>query len=319
MIPVTAAGTCAWNSAVSASWISLSTTGAGTGDGSLSFSVAPNPNVSSRWGNINVGGAFVIVTQAGAAGSMAISPQTGNIPATGGMGEISVAASAPDVAWETGISAPWITDVECSCFVTGGSATLRYIVAVNTGPPRTGVITVGSLSFTVTQEGWGRDPGNLTWNQLAPQDAPDARLNMAMAPMGYTGRAILYGGSWDSTVFGDTWLWDGSNWGVLQPANSPGPLSGHAMAYDAARGQIVLFGGMIGTAYSNETWVWDGSNWKQMKPAVSPPARIGHAMAYDSVSKKSCCLAGMENMPKQTIRGRGMARTGRRLSVRWLP
>jgi hypothetical protein len=294
VIPVTAAGGCAWNSAASVSWISLSGTGAGSGNGSLSFTVAPNANVSSRWGKISVGGAFVIVTQGGAAGSIAISPETGLISAAGGTGEISVAASAPDVAWDTGISVPWITDVECSCFVTGGSATLRYIVAVNTGPPRTGVIAVGSLSFTVTQRGWGRDPDNLTWNLLNPQDAPDARLDMAMAPTGYSGQAILYGGVSNSTVFADTWLWDGTNWRQLQPANSPGLLAGHAMAYDAARGQIVLFGGTIGTtgAYSDQTWVWDGINWKQMQPAVSPPARYGHAMAYDAVSRKIVLFGG---------------------------
>jgi hypothetical protein len=295
VIPVTAAAACAWNSAASVSWISLSPTGAGTGNGSLSFSVAPNINVSSRWGRIAVGGAFVIVTQTGAAGSITISPQTALIPAAGGMGEISVAASAPDVAWDTGSSVPWITDVECSCFVTGGSATLRYIVAANTGPQqRTGFISVGSLSFKVTQEGWGRDPDNLTWNLLAPQDAPDARLNMAMAPTGLSGQAILYGGAWDTTVFADTWLWNGSNWGLLQPANSPGLLSGHAMAYDAARGQVVLFGGTIGatSTYSNQTWVWDGNNWKQMQPAVSPPARFGHAMAYDAVSQKVVLFGG---------------------------
>lgn len=294
VIPVTAAGGCAWNSEASVPWISLSPPGAGAGNGSLSFTVARNPNVSSRWGKITVGGAFVIVTQAGASGSMTISPQSVLISAAGGMGEISVAASSPDVAWETGVNVPWITDVECSCFVTGGSATLRYIVAVNTGAPRTGVIAVGSLSFTVTQQGGGKDPGDLTWNLLAPQDAPAARLNMAMAPMGYSGQAILYGGVWDSTVFADTWLWDGSNWRLLQPANSPGLLSGHAMAYDAARRQIVLFGGVNGTtaAYSNQTWVWDGNNWNQMQPAVSPPARYGHAMAYDAVSQKIVLFGG---------------------------
>ena len=117
---------------------------------------------------------------------------------------------------------------------------------------------------------------------------------MAMAPFGHSGAAILYGGAWNTTISGETWLWNGTNWTQLHPANSPGLLSGHAMAYDEARGQIVLFGGISGdtSVQNNQTWVWDGTNWKQMQPAVSPPATFGHAMAYDAVSQKVVLFGG---------------------------
>jgi len=293
-IPVSASGACSWSAAASVSWISLGAANSGTGNGSLSFTIAENVSISARWGKITVGDTFVIVTQAGATGWVTISPQTASVPASGGTGQISVATNAPDFAWEFGKDVPWITDVECSCYQSVGPATLRYIVAVNTGPQRTGTITAGGLVFTVTQQGGGAEPRSLTWDLLAPPDAPAARLNMAMAQFSHSGQAILYGGAWNATISAETWLWNGSSWTLLQPANNPGMLSGHAMAYDEARGQIVLFGGESGETYggTNRTWVWDGNNWRQMQPAVSPPARFGHAMAYDSVSKTVVLFGG---------------------------
>jgi hypothetical protein len=241
-----------------------------------------------------VGGAFVIVTQAGSSGWLTLSPQTTSVSATGGTGEIAVTTSAPDFTWSFGMDVPWITDVECSCYLSVGPATLRYIVAANSGAERTGRIIAGDMVFTVTQQGGWRDARSVAWDQRAPQDAPSARLQTAMAPFGTSGQAILYGGVWDTTFSAETWLWDGSNWKLLHPANSPGLLSGHAMAYDAAHGQVVLFGGVDGMTYmfGNSTWVFDGNNWKQMQPAVSPPARFGHAMTYDAIAQKVVLFGG---------------------------
>lgn len=296
-IPVTAAGGCSWSVAASVPWISMGSTGSGAGNGSVSFTVAPNVDMAPRWGRITVGGAFVIVTQAGAlSGWMTLTPQAASIPAAGGMGEIALATSAPDLTWTTGMDVPWITDVECSTFLTVGPATLRYTVAENSGPARTGHINVGGLVFPVTQQaGTGQTP-NVTFTQLMPVDAPTARMNEAMAPFGHSGQAILYGGNFDLDFSAVTWLWNGSNWTPLNPANNPGLLAGHAMAYDDAEGKIVLFGGSTPTgAFSNQTWVWDGNNWTQMHPKASPPARYGHAMAYDSVTKKIVMFGGYGN------------------------
>jgi len=295
-VPVAAPAACSWSAVSSVSWITVGSASAGTGNGGFGFTVAPNVNLAPRWGKIAAGDSFVIVSQVGAASEwMTLSPQSATIPAAGGTGEIAVATSAPDLAWAFGTNVPWITDVECSCYQDVGPATLRYIVAVNTGPQRTGVIDFGGgLVFTVTQQAGTSKLAGVNFNQLAPQNAPISRLDMAMAPFGHSGQAILYGGNWDVTRFSDTWLWDGSNWNLLNPANNPGILAGHAMAYDDARGQIVLFGGMAGAtaAYSNQTWIWNGTNWQQMHPAVSPPARYGHAMAYDAATKQVLLFGG---------------------------
>ena len=134
VLSVSASQACAWTTAASVSWISVSTPGSGSGNSSVSFTVAPNADIAPRWGKITVGGAFAIVTQAGASGGwVTLSPLAATIPASGGTGEIAVATSAPDFAWTQGMDVPWITDVECSCFLDVGPATLRYTVAANPG------------------------------------------------------------------------------------------------------------------------------------------------------------------------------------------
>ena len=294
VVPVTAASGCSWTAVASVSWIGVGAPGSGSGNGGVNFSVAANPNVLPRWGKISVGGAFVVVNQAGAVGAVTITPQTASFPAAGGTGDISVATSSADMAWTTGWDATWITAVDCSCVLMIGPATLHYIVARNSGPERTATITInGLVVFTLTQQAGTPNSASLTFTQLATQDAPSARIFQAMAPFSNSGQAILYGGTWQTDVSAETWLWNGSNWTLLTPANNPGPLTEHAMAYDEARGKIVLFGGIHkdGT-YSGETWVWDGSNWQQLHPAASPSPRYGHAMAYDPASRLVVLFGG---------------------------
>ncbi|HTR39482.1 MAG TPA: kelch repeat-containing protein [Bryobacteraceae bacterium] len=293
-VPVTAPASCSWTTSASVPWISVTSSGSGSGNGSVTFTVGQNNSMAPRWGKITVGKAFVIVTEAGASGSwMTLSPETGALPAAGGTGQIQVATNAPDLSWTMGTDAAWITDVECSCFLDVGPATIRYVVAVNTGQARTGHINIGSQTFTVNQAG-NAAPSTVTFTQLSPPDAPPARLEQAMAPFGHTGQAILYGGAWDGNFNAVTWLWNESNWTALNPANNPGLVAQEAMVYDEARGNIVLFGGISGTTFAatNETWIWDGNNWTQMHPGTSPPARWGHAMAYDAVLGKTVLFGG---------------------------
>lgn len=300
LVPVTAPGSCAWIATSSEPWVDFASGTGGFGNGQLSFTVAANPGVSPRWGRIAVGDAFVVVTQSGATGWLNVSPQSATIPAAGATGEISVAASAPDLVWTLGWDAPWINDIECSSYQTSGSATVRYIVAANDGPERTATIIAGGQTITLIQQSGLaelRQPSNSlapVFSPLSPADAPAARLDMAMAPFGNSGQAILYGGHWNSAISSETWLWDGASWTLLHPAHNPGLLAYHAMAYDEARGQIVLFGGLAGDmpVPSGQTWVWDGNDWRERHPAVRPAERFGHAMAYDSVSRKVVLFGG---------------------------
>ena len=102
------------------------------------------------------------------------------------------------------------------------------------------------------------------------------------------GEVVLFGGA-TGILYGDTWVWDGSNWTQRFPLTSPPARLGHAMSYDATRGETVLFGG-----YPNlsDTWIWDGANWTQRFPVMSPAGRSGHGMAYDAIGGRLFMFGG---------------------------
>jgi hypothetical protein len=102
------------------------------------------------------------------------------------------------------------------------------------------------------------------WAKQSPKTSPSPRFVHAQAYDPVHGQVILFGGSNNTVVFGDTWAWDGSNW--TQEALQTGPPArySHTMAYDSAHGQVVLFGGFGASGkLLNDTWVWDGANWTQ--------------------------------------------------------
>lgn len=113
------------------------------------------------------------------------------------------------------------------------------------------------------------------------------------------GEVVMFGGSDNYSIFGDTWVWDGTTWKQKFPLVSPPRRAWHSMAYDAARGQVVLFGGDgadIGYPphLPSDTWVWDGEAWTQKFPAVSPPPRAGFGMAYEAVSRQVVLFGGTD-------------------------
>ncbi len=137
------------------------------------------------------------------------------------------------------------------------------------------VLVLGALQAGASASG--------SWT-LRTTDGPSPRGAHAMVYDSCRGVVVLYGGAAGSTLFGDTWEWDGYHWTNVTPAGaSPPALVSHSMAFDEQRCVTVLLGGsdVVG-AYHNETWEWDGITWTQRFPALSPPARTGGAMVYDS-------------------------------------
>jgi hypothetical protein len=108
------------------------------------------------------------------------------------------------------------------------------------------------------------------------------------------GRTVLFGGftqSHVSTLWGDTWEWDGASW--LQHAGpGPAPRSRHAMAWDAAGGGVLLFGGGGAAGFLGDTWRFDGVQWQPLQPASQPAPRWGHAMATDDGRQRIVLFGG---------------------------
>src|SRR3954467_2136179 len=150
-VTVTAGTGCSWTATSSATWITISAGASGSGNGSVSYSVAANTGTTSRTGTMTIGGQTFTVTQAGAPCTFTIAPPSSNLPAAvATTGTVTVTAGT-GCSWTATSTATWIT---ISAGASGsGNGSVSYGVTANTGPARTGTLTIGGQTFTVTQAG----------------------------------------------------------------------------------------------------------------------------------------------------------------------
>lgn len=158
---------CTWTAASNASWLTITSGSSGTGNGSVTYQAAANPNTSSRTGSLTIAGQTHTVTQAGqpASCTLSISPTSNSVP-NGGATNATISVTSPATCtWTATSNASWIT---INSGASGnGNGTVTYSVASNFDPnQRTGTITVaiGSLTqtHTVTQAGVGGCVTSLT-------------------------------------------------------------------------------------------------------------------------------------------------------------
>jgi uncharacterized protein YkwD len=152
-VSVAAGSGCSWSAVSSSSWVSVTSGSTGSGNGTVAYSVAANSG-PERSAAITAAGQTFSVTQAGQAPcGYSLSPASQSFPSAGGNGTFSVTAGS-GCSWSAASNDSWIA-------VTGGSAgsgsgSVSYSVAGLSGSSsRTGTITAGGQTFTVTQNGEG--------------------------------------------------------------------------------------------------------------------------------------------------------------------
>jgi hypothetical protein len=158
-VNVAATSGCSWSASTDVSWISLSAPLAGSGNGSVNFSVAANAG-SERTGHVTIAGQRSTITQtapgAGPAGPVpggpgctyTIAPSSQSIGAAGGAGTVAVSTQT-GCSWTASSNASWIT--VASGASGSGNGSVAFGVALNIGPSRTGTLTIAGRTFTVTQ------------------------------------------------------------------------------------------------------------------------------------------------------------------------
>ena len=144
--------TCTWTASTSTPWITINAGGT-TGNGTLSYTVAPNSAVASRTGTITINDQMYTVTQLGTGCNYTVAPLTANYSATGGQGQVMVQTDT-SCSWNVQNSVPWLTNVNASS--QAGNGTVSYTVAANnTSQSRTTMLTVAGQSVSVNQAGVG--------------------------------------------------------------------------------------------------------------------------------------------------------------------
>jgi all-beta uncharacterized protein len=150
-VTVTASSTCAWTASSNASFISIASGSSGSGNGTVTFSTAPNTGPAARTGTLTIAGQTVTVTQAAAGQcTFALSTNAVNVDAVGGSAPILVAASAPSCAWTAQTSASFASIASGSSGTGNGTATLS--IQANGGSARTATATVAGQTVTVHED-----------------------------------------------------------------------------------------------------------------------------------------------------------------------
>ena len=158
-VTVSTLSDCAWAATTDVGWISLIAPLSGSGNGTVSFTVAANSG-QARTGNVVIAGQRSTVTQAAVVSptpppgppppscTFTISPTSQNVGGGGGSGAVAVSSQA-GCAWTATSSASWIT---VTSGPTGtGSGSVAFTVGANAGPARTGSLTIAGRTFTVSQ------------------------------------------------------------------------------------------------------------------------------------------------------------------------
>ena len=155
---------CDWNAYSNDNWISVPPS-SGTGNGTVTYAVAPNACVVGRVGSIGAGAgsifrssnnsptATVTITQDGSPNNLTLSPQSASFDTTGGTGRVTV-TTGTGCGWSYYIDQSWIQIIGGSGTGSGtGTDGISFKIPQNSGPARSAHIYVGSQAFTVSQAG----------------------------------------------------------------------------------------------------------------------------------------------------------------------
>lgn len=172
------------------------------------------------------------------------------------------------------------------------SGPTRYGHAMTYDSIRKRVIAFGGYPTTASNG----DNGTYTWDGASWSTPsmgtkPPARAYTTLVFDAFNGKTVVFGGIFgSSTVYNDTWTWDGVSPGWTQiPCSGTCPQARNqaGLAYDSDRHVIVMFGGQTvdGTALG-DTWQLDlsSSTWTALSPSNSPSAGVAQ-MTYDANRK----------------------------------
>ncbi len=144
---------CPWTAVTTQNWLSFTVNGSpvhfysGSGPGSVNVVAETYDGNVSRTANFTVAGISMTLTQSPPT-PINVSPMSISSPATGTTTSIMVASTG--MLWNAVCTIPWITILSGGNF-SASSGIVRIRVDPNGGESRTGTITIGTRTVTVTQ------------------------------------------------------------------------------------------------------------------------------------------------------------------------
>ena len=147
---VTSGAGCNWSAASNDSWITVTSGASGSGNASIGFSVASNPNTSARTGTLTIATRTFTVSQAASACSYSLTP-TSRAVGSGGANTTTNVTTAPGCAWTAVSNATaWLAITNGTSGTGNGTVSLSANTNTTT-QVRVGTATIAGQTFTVTQ------------------------------------------------------------------------------------------------------------------------------------------------------------------------
>lgn len=160
---------CPYSTTGVPSWLTVTSGGSGTGDGTISYSVQANSTIAPRITTVFIGGQPFTLTQAGVACSITVDASGLGSPFAvgGGVGSIEVIANSPSCGWTTSDDASWVS---LAPITSAGSGAVSVSVTSNaaSSASRTAHITIGGQTVSLTQSGTICAPNLQSANGSAP-------------------------------------------------------------------------------------------------------------------------------------------------------
>ncbi len=145
-VSVTTAVGCVWAANSNDSWLGILNGSSGAGTGAVAYTIAPNPG-PVRIGSLTIAGQTFTVNQDNGC-VYSLSPTNTLMKANVGSSNILVAAGA-GCAWTATNNDSWLTITTTNSGV--GTGSVSYTVTANTGPARTGILTIAEETVIIHQ------------------------------------------------------------------------------------------------------------------------------------------------------------------------
>ncbi len=142
--------TCNWVAVSNDPFITITEGATGAGDGTVAYTVPGNTNTVPLTGTLTIANELFTVNQAAGGCTYSISPKSAKFKVIGGSKVIKIKPKLSDCPWTAISNDSFITITGAASGV--GTGAINFNVAANTNnTPLTGTITVGGVTFTVTE------------------------------------------------------------------------------------------------------------------------------------------------------------------------
>jgi hypothetical protein len=299
---------CAWSATASGGWITVTSGAAGSGPGTIAYTVAANLAADARNGVLTIGGQSHAITQQGRPPTICsydVSPGSAEFGKDAGTGTLTVGAPG-GCPWTANSNASWLTITAGS--PGSGDGRVSYTVARNFDiPDRSAVIAVADRRFTVRQAG---DVGGCQYS-IAPVDfapcMPGGSVTATVTTQAFCPWTATSDASWLTVPGGSS----GSGPGVITIAFSE--------SYDAPREGIIMVRWPTPTAGQNIRVAQAGCRYAVSRSAFSF-ASTGGSGTFDVIQQSDpttcggptqdrCLWTATSNVPWITVTS-SMPRTG---------